>query len=241
MLLLHFSSLTDLWDRLIDIWCFVFQAFFEPKQWDYLVEQFKQEFCRLYGMNPEPLLNIFLQAGLSSLKTPYPLLVNLLLTSLPLCLSLPLSHTQPVLFDTICVTVVKYFRTENERRWFLSLSRMISYILWWQITSKTESKEKWGFEFKLDHFSSLWRIWWYKQFSKFFLVAVCLAPLSQTTRLCCHCLICYSSVCFLPWPFLDTVMRMIAPGKIHCHRRVSGSWQFRCLTQSSTTQRLFVT
>ncbi|KAG5237669.1 protein MAEA [Salix suchowensis] len=51
--------------------CSVYKAFFEPKQWDYLVEQFKQEFCRLYGMNPEPLLNIFLQAGLSSLKTPY--------------------------------------------------------------------------------------------------------------------------------------------------------------------------
>ncbi|XP_047326765.1 E3 ubiquitin-protein transferase MAEA-like [Impatiens glandulifera] len=41
------------------------------KQWDYLVEQFKQEFCKLYGMTFESLLNIFLQAGLSALKTPF--------------------------------------------------------------------------------------------------------------------------------------------------------------------------
>ncbi|CAJ2631102.1 unnamed protein product [Trifolium pratense] len=44
---------------------------FEAKQWDYLVDQFKQEFCKLYGMTLEPLLNIYLQAGLSALKTPY--------------------------------------------------------------------------------------------------------------------------------------------------------------------------
>ncbi|KAG6524835.1 hypothetical protein ZIOFF_014779 [Zingiber officinale] len=43
---------------------------FEPTQWDYLVEQFKQEFCRLFGMTNEPLLNIYLQAGLTALKTP---------------------------------------------------------------------------------------------------------------------------------------------------------------------------
>ncbi|XP_058080930.1 protein MAEA homolog isoform X2 [Magnolia sinica] len=46
------------------------KVLFEPKQWDYLVEQFKHEFCRLYGMTLEPLLNIYLQAGLSALKTP---------------------------------------------------------------------------------------------------------------------------------------------------------------------------
>lgn len=49
-----------------------FQVLFEEKQWDYLADQFKQEFCRLYGMTLEPLLNIYLQAGLSALKTPYP-------------------------------------------------------------------------------------------------------------------------------------------------------------------------
>lgn len=48
------------------------QVLFEEKQWDYLADQFKQEFCKLYGMTLEPLLNIYLQAGLSALKTPYP-------------------------------------------------------------------------------------------------------------------------------------------------------------------------
>ncbi|XP_057511653.1 protein MAEA homolog [Actinidia eriantha] len=51
--------------------CATYKVLFEPKQWDYLVEQFKQEFCRLYGMTFEPLLNIYLQAGLSALKTPF--------------------------------------------------------------------------------------------------------------------------------------------------------------------------
>ncbi|KAL3521001.1 hypothetical protein ACH5RR_019150 [Cinchona calisaya] len=50
--------------------CPPYKVLFEPKQWDYLADQFKQEFCRLYGMTLEPLLNIFLQAGLSALKTP---------------------------------------------------------------------------------------------------------------------------------------------------------------------------
>nr|KJB76494.1 hypothetical protein B456_012G092000 [Gossypium raimondii] len=40
-------------------------------KWDFLVDQFKQEFCRLYGMTLEPLLLTYLQAGLSALKTPY--------------------------------------------------------------------------------------------------------------------------------------------------------------------------
>ncbi|XP_073031664.1 protein MAEA homolog [Primulina eburnea] len=51
--------------------CTTYKVLFEAKQWDYLVEQFKQEFCRLYGMTLEPLLNIYLQAGLSALKTPF--------------------------------------------------------------------------------------------------------------------------------------------------------------------------
>ncbi|KDO67856.1 hypothetical protein CISIN_1g014891mg [Citrus sinensis] len=52
--------------------CTTYKALFEPKQWDFLVDQFKQEFCKLYGMTLEPLLNIYLQAGLSALNTPYP-------------------------------------------------------------------------------------------------------------------------------------------------------------------------
>ncbi|BBN11315.1 macrophage erythroblast attacher [Marchantia polymorpha subsp. ruderalis] len=43
---------------------------FDVKQWDNLVQQFTQEFYKLYGMTMEPLLNIHLQAGLSALKTP---------------------------------------------------------------------------------------------------------------------------------------------------------------------------
>ncbi|OWM87557.1 hypothetical protein CDL15_Pgr022669 [Punica granatum] len=51
--------------------CATYKVLFEPKQWELLVDLFKQEFCRLYGMTVEPLLNIYLQAGLSALKTPY--------------------------------------------------------------------------------------------------------------------------------------------------------------------------
>ncbi|KAK2405670.1 protein RMD5 protein [Trifolium repens] len=54
-----------------DTVCATYKVLFEAKQWDYLVDQFKQEFCKLYGMTLEPLLNIYLQAGLSALKTPY--------------------------------------------------------------------------------------------------------------------------------------------------------------------------
>ncbi|VVB05721.1 unnamed protein product [Arabis nemorensis] len=51
--------------------CTKYKGLFELRQWDVLVHQFKQEFCKLYGMTMEPLLNIYLQAGLSALKTPY--------------------------------------------------------------------------------------------------------------------------------------------------------------------------
>ncbi|MBA0665233.1 protein MAEA homolog [Gossypium raimondii] len=50
--------------------CTKYKVLFEPKQWDFLVDQFKQEFYKLHGMTLEPLLNIYLQAGLSALKTP---------------------------------------------------------------------------------------------------------------------------------------------------------------------------
>ncbi|KAI9118698.1 hypothetical protein K1719_010143 [Acacia pycnantha] len=54
-----------------DTECATYKVLFEAKQWDYLVDQFKQEFYKLYGMTVEPLLSIYLQAGLSALKTPY--------------------------------------------------------------------------------------------------------------------------------------------------------------------------
>ncbi|KAG8380715.1 hypothetical protein BUALT_Bualt06G0044800 [Buddleja alternifolia] len=51
--------------------CATYKVLFEAKQWDYLIDQFKQEFCKLFGITVEPLLNIYLQAGLSALKTPF--------------------------------------------------------------------------------------------------------------------------------------------------------------------------
>ncbi|WOL03457.1 macrophage erythroblast attacher [Canna indica] len=52
-----------------DTECSTYKVLFEPIQWDYLVEHFKQEFCKLFGMTHEPLLNIYLQSGLTALKT----------------------------------------------------------------------------------------------------------------------------------------------------------------------------
>ncbi|KAG8067261.1 hypothetical protein GUJ93_ZPchr0005g15727 [Zizania palustris] len=50
--------------------CAPYKVLFEQNQWDCLVDQFKQEFYKLYGMTLEPLLNIYMQAGLTALKTP---------------------------------------------------------------------------------------------------------------------------------------------------------------------------
>lgn len=69
IMIAHISSL---FEAVIDLAC---QVLFEAERWDFLVDQFKQEFYRLYGMTLEPLLNIYLQAGLSALKTPYPALI----------------------------------------------------------------------------------------------------------------------------------------------------------------------
>ncbi|KAG2616584.1 protein MAEA homolog [Panicum virgatum] len=51
--------------------CAPYKILFEQDRWDFLVDMFKQDFCKLYGMTLEPLLNIYLQAGLTSLKTPF--------------------------------------------------------------------------------------------------------------------------------------------------------------------------
>jgi macrophage erythroblast attacher len=51
--------------------CAPYKILFEQDRWDFLVDMFKQDFCKLYGMTPEPLLNIYLQAGLTALKTPF--------------------------------------------------------------------------------------------------------------------------------------------------------------------------
>ncbi|KAH7442534.1 hypothetical protein KP509_03G092900 [Ceratopteris richardii] len=51
--------------------CAGYKLLFDSKQWDDLIDQFKQEFCKMYGMTTESLLHIHLQAGLSALKTPF--------------------------------------------------------------------------------------------------------------------------------------------------------------------------
>ncbi|KAI9083443.1 hypothetical protein K1719_034657 [Acacia pycnantha] len=48
-----------------------YKVLVETERWDELGKQFKQEIFKLHGMTLKPLLNIYLQAGLSALKTPY--------------------------------------------------------------------------------------------------------------------------------------------------------------------------
>jgi macrophage erythroblast attacher len=67
MATLAFKSNTD---------CPGYKILFDAQQWNNLIQQFKQEFYKLYGMTLEPLLHIHLQAGLSALKTPYPHIEN---------------------------------------------------------------------------------------------------------------------------------------------------------------------
>lgn len=42
-------------------------------RWDKLVEQFRQENYRLFQLASQSVFTVALQAGLSALKTPYPL------------------------------------------------------------------------------------------------------------------------------------------------------------------------
>jgi len=46
-----------------------YQKLLSPERWEQLIEQFKNESYLAYGLTPESLLDIYLQAGLSSLKT----------------------------------------------------------------------------------------------------------------------------------------------------------------------------
>ena len=50
-----------------------YQKLFSPSRWENLIEQFRQENFNLFQLNTHSVLTITLQAGLSSLKTPYPL------------------------------------------------------------------------------------------------------------------------------------------------------------------------
>ncbi|KAJ9175605.1 hypothetical protein P3X46_014146 [Hevea brasiliensis] len=70
---------------------------------DYLVDQFKQEFCRLYGMTLEPLLNIYLKAGLFALKT-----LKLWKLALPL-----LPYSKQHYSKLVCYITKELMDTEN--------------------------------------------------------------------------------------------------------------------------------
>ncbi|XP_051116447.1 protein MAEA homolog [Andrographis paniculata] len=49
--------------------CARYKVLYQEDQWDLLIDNFKQEFYKLYNMTPMSLLEIYLQAGLSALKT----------------------------------------------------------------------------------------------------------------------------------------------------------------------------
>uniref|UniRef100_A0A1B6E9X3 CTLH domain-containing protein n=1 Tax=Clastoptera arizonana TaxID=38151 RepID=A0A1B6E9X3_9HEMI len=50
-----------------------YKEMLEEKRWDRLVEQFRQENYRLFQLASQSVFTVALQAGLSALKTPYPL------------------------------------------------------------------------------------------------------------------------------------------------------------------------
>eukprot|EP00898_Chlorokybus_atmophyticus_P008796 jgi/Chlat1/8918/Chrsp92S00691 len=51
--------------------CARYKCLFDVLRWDVLVDSFQREHNRLHCLTPRPLLDIFLQAGLSALKTPF--------------------------------------------------------------------------------------------------------------------------------------------------------------------------
>lgn len=61
----------------VDI-CFVeispYKELLDENAWNGLVEQFRQENYRLFQLTNQSVFTVALQAGLSALKTPYPLL-----------------------------------------------------------------------------------------------------------------------------------------------------------------------
>jgi len=52
----------------------VFQDLFDQERWNELVNQFRYENFKLHQLNNASVFTVTLQAGLSALKTPYPLL-----------------------------------------------------------------------------------------------------------------------------------------------------------------------
>ncbi len=51
-----------------------YKEFLDEKRWDRLIEQFRHEYYRLFHMSNQSVFTVTLEAGLSALKTPYPLL-----------------------------------------------------------------------------------------------------------------------------------------------------------------------
>ncbi|EFJ27493.1 hypothetical protein SELMODRAFT_147945 [Selaginella moellendorffii] len=50
--------------------CVFYKTLFDDNQWEKLIQLFKDEFCKMHGMTSPSLLHIYIQAGLSALKTP---------------------------------------------------------------------------------------------------------------------------------------------------------------------------
>jgi macrophage erythroblast attacher len=48
----------------------------DGSRWERLIEQFRQDNCRLLQLASQSVFTIALQAGLSALKTPYPLQIQ---------------------------------------------------------------------------------------------------------------------------------------------------------------------
>lgn len=47
---------------------------FDENRWDTLIEEFRHENYRLFQLASQSVFTVALQAGLSALKTPYPLI-----------------------------------------------------------------------------------------------------------------------------------------------------------------------
>ncbi|KAI9253570.1 CTLH/CRA C-terminal to lish motif domain-containing protein [Sporodiniella umbellata] len=49
--------------------CQPYKAFYDPRRWSELIEQFRADYYALCSLTPHPMMSITLQAGLSALKT----------------------------------------------------------------------------------------------------------------------------------------------------------------------------
>ena len=56
------------------VWDMYTQELMDPDRWQQLVLQFRQDNFKLHQLSTNSVFYVVLQAGLSALKTPYPLL-----------------------------------------------------------------------------------------------------------------------------------------------------------------------